>query len=135
MNEASIQLVKESFAKVLPIKEQAAQIFYDRLFETNPETKPMFSGDMKEQGKKLMSALAMVVASLDRLEAILPAVKEMAKRHVSYGVTTDQYAAVGAALLWTLGAGLGEEFTPDVESAWSEAYTILADTMIQATLV
>jgi nitric oxide dioxygenase len=126
-------LVQNSFRQVAPIKEKAAELFYARLFKTDPTTPPLFAGkDMREQGAKLMATLGMVVAGLRRLEEIVPAAQALARRHIAYGVTEAQYATVGAALLWTLRQGLGEGFTPEVEAAWTAAYTLLAGVMIEA---
>ena len=130
MTPEQIKAVQESFAKVVPISEQAAALFYGRLFEIAPEVKPLFRGDMKEQGRKLMATLAVVVNGLGNLEAILPAASALAKRHVSYGVKAAHYAPVGAALLWTLERGLGPQWTPQLAADWGEAYGVLADFMI-----
>ena len=125
-------MVKETWAQVEPIAEQAAELFYGRLFQTDPALKALFKGDMKEQGKKLMASLALVVKSLDDLESVVPAVQALGRRHVDYGVKEADYDTVGAALLWTLGQGLGEAFTDDVKGAWTEAYTLVATVMKQA---
>lgn len=132
MTPEQVALVKESFAKVVPIAEQAAELFYGKLFELNPDYKALFKGDMKEQGQKLMTMIGTAVNSLDRLEEIVPAVKDLGRRHVDYGVKDEDYAVVGEALIWTLGQGLGDAFTDDVKAAWLEVYTVLADTMIAA---
>src|ERR1700743_133483 len=125
MTPAQVKLIQESFAKVAPISEQAAALFYGRLFEIAPEVKPLFKGDMKEQGRKLMGTLAVVVHGLTDLNAILPAASALAKRHVAYGVTSDHSAPVGAALLWTLERGLGAQWTQELAAAWSAAYATL----------
>lgn len=130
MTPSQVDLVQESFSKVAPIADQAAILFYGRLFEIAPEVKPLFRGDMKEQGKKLMGTLAVVVGGLTRLETILPAASGLAKKHVGYGVDTAHYAPVGAALLWTLEKGLGPDWTPEVATAWTTAYTTLSGYMI-----
>src|SRR5215472_11351885 len=122
MTPDQIAAIQQSFAKVLPISEQAAMLFYGRLFEIAPEVKPLFHGDMTEQGRKLMATLAAVVNSLDNLEAVLPAASALAKRHVEYGVKAADYAPVGDALLWTLEKGLGDQWTPELAAAWGEAY-------------
>ena len=122
-------LVQKSFAQVAPIADVAAELFYGRLFEIDPSLKPMFRGDMKEQGRKLMQMLAVAVKGLDRLHEILPAVREMGRRHAGYGVRDEHYDTVASALLWTLEKGLGDAFTPEVESAWVSVYTLLADAM------
>lgn len=130
MTPEQVTAIQESFAKVAPISEQAAELFYGRLFEIAPAVKPLFRGDMKEQGKKLMATLAVVVNGLSNLEAVLPAASALAKRHVDYGVKASDYTPVGQALLWTLERGLGKHWTPDVAFAWTAAYTVLSDFMI-----
>jgi hemoglobin-like flavoprotein len=125
-------LVQESFAKVAPIAEQAAALFYQNLFAMDPALKPLFKGDMVEQGKKLMKMLATAVNGLDKLDAIVPTVQDLARRHVVYGVKPEHYDTVGAALLKTLEQGLGTAFTPAVEQAWTKVYVLLATTMKDA---
>lgn len=131
MTPDQIALVQQSFSKVAPISEQAAGLFYGRLFEIAPEVKPLFAkADIREQGKKLMGTLAVVVGGLTDLAAILPAASRLAKLHVQYGVKPDHYAPVGAALLWTLEQGLGDGWTPELKDAWTAAYTTLSGYMI-----
>ncbi|MES2194217.1 MAG: globin family protein [Pseudomonadota bacterium] len=130
MNSTQVKLVQESFAKVVPISEAAAVIFYDRLFEVAPSVKAMFPDDMSGQRKKLMMMLAAVVNGLGNLESILPAASALAKRHVGYGAQPEHYPVVGGALLWTLEKGLGEAWTPDVADAWTAAYETLSGYMI-----
>jgi hemoglobin-like flavoprotein len=130
MTPDHVKLVQDSFAKVAPISETAAVLFYDRLFEIAPQVKAMFPGDMTEQRRKLMAMLAAVVHGLGNLESILPAASALATRHVSYGAKAEHYPVVGAALLWTLEQGLGDGWTPDVADAWSAAYGTLSGYMI-----
>jgi hemoglobin-like flavoprotein len=130
MTPDQIKAIHDSFAKVIPISEQAAALFYGRLFEIAPEVKPLFRGDIEEQGRKLMAMLAAVVNGLGNLETILPEASALAKRHIDYGVKAADYAPVGAALLWTLQRGLGSQWTPELAAAWTEAYTVLSEFMI-----
>jgi len=130
MTPDQVTLVQQSFAKVAPISETAAVLFYDRLFEIAPAVKAMFPADMTEQRKKLMATLAAVVNGLANLESILPAASALAKRHISYGARAEHYPVVGAALLWTLEKGLGDAWTPDVATAWTAAYGTLSGFMI-----
>jgi hemoglobin-like flavoprotein len=132
MTPHQVQEVQASFAKVEPIADQAAALFYRRLFETAPEVRALFKGDMDAQGRKLMTAIAMVVNSLGDISAVAPAVCDLAKRHVAYGVRPEHYELVGAALLWTLEQGLGDHFTPAVGAAWVAAYGALSEMMIAA---
>jgi nitric oxide dioxygenase len=130
MTPDQVKLVQDSFAKVAPISEQAAVIFYDRLFEVAPAVQAMFPADMTEQRKKLMATLAVVVNGLSNLPSVLPAASALAKRHVGYGAKAEHYPVVGGALLWTLEKGLGEAWTPDVAAAWTTAYGTLSGYMI-----
>ena len=130
MTPDQVSLVQDSFAKVAPISEQAAVLFYDRLFEVAPAVKSMFPADLREQRKKLMGTLAVVVNGLGNLETVLPAASALAKRHVDYGARPEHYPVVGSTLLWTLEKGLGEAFTPDVAAAWTAAYGTLSGYMI-----
>jgi hemoglobin-like flavoprotein len=130
MTPRQVDQVQASFAKVAPIADRAAALFYDRLFETAPEVKALFSGNMHIQGRQLMAALRMVVNSLGQIEEIAPMVCNLAKRHLAYGVRQDHYAVVGVARLWTLEQGLGDEFTPAIRTAWAAAYSTSSETMI-----
>lgn len=132
MNPRQIGLIKASWDKVFPIAGQAAELFYGKLFELDPALKELFKSDMAEQGEKLMNMIDMVVRSLDKLETVVPAIQASGKRHVAYGVKDKDYDTVGEALIWTLGTGLGDDFTEEVRQAWSTAYTLLADTMKDA---
>jgi len=132
MTPDKITLIQDSFAKVEPAAVQAGEAFYKRLFEIAPEVRPMFQGDMIEQAGKLMTTLGLVVKGLTDLPKIVPVAESLAKAHVDFGVTAEQYAPVGEALIATLSEGLGDEFTPDVRSAWEEAYGVLSGVMIQA---
>jgi hemoglobin-like flavoprotein len=132
MDQESIRLVQQTWKQVDPIREQAAALFYGRLFELDPSLRPLFKGDMAEQGRKLMNMLATAAMGIDRLDSIVGEVQALGRRHVAYGVQDAHYDTVGAALLWTLEQGLGDAFTPQVKAAWAEAYTLLADTMKQA---
>lgn len=130
MTPQQIALVQDSFAKVAPISDTAAELFYGRLFEIAPEVKRMFHGDMAEQRRKLMATLGVVVTGLTRLETVLPAASALAKKHVTYGVKDEHYPIVGAALLWTLEKGLGDAWTPETAEAWTTAYGTLSGYMI-----
>lgn len=133
MTPEQITLIKESWAKVEPISDQAAELFYGRLFETEPSVKPLFKGNMESQGQKLMTMIGVAVNGLDKLDEIVPAVQDLGRRHVGYGVKDEHYPVVGAALLWTLEKGLGDAWNDDLKAAWAEAYGILSSTMIAAT--
>ena len=129
MTDKQKSLVQATFEKVRPIAETAAELFYNRLFTLDPSLRTLFRGDQKEQGRKLMQMLGVAVKGLDRIDQLVPAVEELGRRHAGYGVRSEHYDTVGAALLWTLEQGLGPEFTTDVRQAWAEVYTLLANVM------
>ncbi len=129
MTKMQKQLVQRTFSQVMPIADTAAKLFYDRLFELDPSLRSLFKSDMNEQGRKLMQMIGMAVNGLDNLDALLPAVRDLGRRHIGYGVRDAHYETVGKALLWTLGQGLGDKFTPEVEEAWGETYATLAEVM------
>ena len=130
MTPTQKSLVQRTFAEVVPIADEAAALFYGRLFELDPSIRPLFKRDLGAQGKKLMQTLGYCVGKLDALDELVPAVRELGRGHVAYGVKEAQFQTVGAALLWTLEKGLGTAFTPEVKDAWATVYQILAATMI-----
>ncbi len=132
MTPEQVKLVQDSFKKVEPIAATAADLFYGRLFEIAPQVRPLFPEDLSEQKGKLMGMLGTAVNNLHQVESIIPAVQDLGKRHVAYGVTADQYKPVGEALIWTLEQGLGEDFTPEVKDAWVTTYVTLEKVMTDA---
>ncbi len=132
MTPEQVKLVQDSFKKVEPIAGTAADLFYDRLFEIAPDVRPMFPQDLSGQKEKLMGMIGTAVHNLHQVNEILPAVQDLGRKHVDYGVTADHYKPVGEALIWTLEKGLGDDFTPDVKEAWVTTYTTLQSVMTDA---
>lgn len=129
MTHEQIALARSSFAQVIPIADTAAALFYGRLFELAPELRPLFKGELQEQGRKLMRMIGLAVKGLDRWETLAPVLRDLGQRHEQYGVREQDYDTVGASLLWTLEQGLGPSFTPEVKAAWVAVYTQLAGAM------
>jgi hemoglobin-like flavoprotein len=125
-------LVRQTFAQVAPIADEAAAMFYARLFALDPSLQSLFAGDMTEQGRKLMRMIGLAVNGLDRLDDLVPVVRQLGARHVGYGVQDVHYDTVAEALLWTLAQGLGPSFTPEAKAAWVAVYGVLASTMKEA---
>jgi len=133
MNNIEIEQIRESWALVEPIGDAAAQLFYQRLFEIDPSTKPLFANtDMTAQKEKLLRALGLVVEKTDHLDVIVPVLQELGRNHVKYGVEDRHYDSVGSALLWTLEQGLGSRFTDAVRAAWTVFYALVTSPMRQA---
>jgi len=130
MSREQIRVVQETFGRLEPYAPLVAELFYRRLFEIAPQLRPLFPSDLTEQSAKLMAMLAIAITNLDRVEEIAPAVSDLGRRHVGYGVTADDYKPVGEALIWTMEQGLRDEFTPAVKSAWLAAYGMLIGVMM-----
>ena len=129
MTNEDIQLVQGSWNRVLPLKKEAAELFYRKLFELDPGLRRLFTGNMEEQGAKLMQMITAAVNGLNRLEALLPVVRQLGARHGTYGVRDEHYDTVATALLWTLEQGLQDEFTAEVKAAWIKVYGVLSQVM------
>ena len=129
MNPKQISAVRNTFAMLVPQADNVARLFYARLFELDPQLRPLFKADMAEQRSKLMAMLGAGVSGLDRLDTLAPVLRQLGARHVTYGARDDHYGTVGEALLDTLARGLGDAFTPETRAAWTEAYTLIAATM------
>lgn len=132
LSAKQIELIRDSWQRVLPIKEKAAELFYARLFELDPTVKSLFKGKLEPQGEKLMMTLNIVVNAIDNLSDVEAMLQAMGKRHIIYGVEARHYETVGAALLWVFEQGLGDNFTEEVKEAWATAYGLLATTMKEA---
>lgn len=132
MNTHTVHLVQSSFAQVAAIADSAAALFYENLFRRDPTLKPLFRGDLKQQGAKLMQMIAVAVNRLGNPEPLVPMLQQLGRRHAGYGVTDAHYDTVGAALLDTLATGLGDAFDEEVRAAWTEVYGFIATTMCKA---
>jgi hemoglobin-like flavoprotein len=127
------QLIRTTWSAVEPIADDAARLFYDRLFELDPRVAMLFRhADMEKQRMVLMQTLAVVVSNIDRLDQIIPEVEALGRRHAGYGVRAEHFAPVGSALLWTLERSLGAAFSEEVAHAWADAYRRLSSAMIEA---
>jgi hemoglobin-like flavoprotein len=140
VTEKQVELVQETWQQVEPVADQAAALFYDRLFELDPMLRPLFPDDLTEQRRKLTAMIDTAVRGLDDLDTVLFTARMLGRRHADYGVQDEDYVTVASALLWTLRRTLGAVFTPEVAQAWTDVYDLLATTMqaakeAEATLV
>ena len=131
MTSTDIALVKDSFSKIAPISEQAAALFYARLFELDPSLRQLFRGEMETEQRKFMQMIALAVSSLNSRETLGAIFRSLGSRHARVGVRPEHYGTVGTAFLWMLEKNLGAEFTPAVKSAWTSTYALLANTMLE----
>jgi hemoglobin-like flavoprotein len=129
MTKKEIDLIRNSFAKVVPVADEAAVLFYAKLFDLDPNLRPLFKIGIQEQGRKLMQMLRAAVDGLDRFEELVPVLEDLGRRHAGYGVEDRHYDTVGKALIWTFERALGEPFTPQARDAWTNVYCLIAETM------
>jgi hemoglobin-like flavoprotein len=129
MTSQEIALIRTSYRQIAPMSEQAAAMFYARLFELDPSLRALFAGDPASQSRQLMHTIGQAVNSLDRPDTLAPAVRQLGLRHAGHHVKERDYEAFGAALLWTLAKGLGDDFTTEMHLAWSKTYWMLSETM------
>ncbi len=132
MTPEQIDVVQRTWRAVLPVGDTAAELFYGKLFSLDPQIPKLFKNDMVEQGRNLTAMISVAVGSLARPERITLAVRQLGRRHAAYGVRPHHYEAVCTALLWMLEKCLGEAFTPEARTAWSETYAYLSTTMQEA---
>jgi len=122
--------IRQTWAQAIAAREIVGQVFYQLLFKSSPDTRELFPESLDEQGRKLVQTLSWIVDHLDEADELFAAADSLALRHVAYGVTQDQYAAVGSALIATLKAGLGDAFSEEDEAAWTRVYGTLSSRMI-----
>ncbi|MBI4890580.1 MAG: hemin receptor [Acidobacteria bacterium] len=132
MTFAQKQMIRDSYEQIRTFDEAVFLLFYGRMFELDPTIRPMFRHDMKEQAKKLIQTLDLVVDSLDRMEALKPRLAELGRSHAGYGVKPHHYETLAAALLWAFGQALSAGFPAEVRAAWRAVLAELSAEMIAA---
>ena len=132
MTPGQIALVQRTWRAVLPVGATAAELFYGKLFSLDPAVRKMFRNDLVDQGRNLTAMISVAVGALAKRERILLAVRQLGQRHAAYGVEPRHSQIVAVSLLFMLEKVLGDEFTPEVEAAWTAVYGFLAETMQEA---
>jgi len=132
MKAEQLQLVLESLTLVQPLADAIAKSFYLHLFELVPQAQKLFTGNMDRQGSMLMTSLSLAVTGLSDMDAILPAVQALGERHYSYGVKPEYFQAGSESFIWALEQHLGDRFTPELKTAWVDAFKSLIDAMLSA---
>jgi hemoglobin-like flavoprotein len=131
MTTEDIKIVKRTWRLLQQVDPVLlGDVFYSRLFLKDSALEAMFKTDKEAQAKKLVDMLDTIVTKLNRLHELSDDIAALARRHVGYGVVASHYDKVGSALLWTLQAGLGKDWQPAVERAWSNCYAALTKTIL-----
>ncbi|WP_026690736.1 NO-inducible flavohemoprotein [Alteribacter aurantiacus] len=134
LSTQSKEIVKASAPILQEHGEKVTQTFYHNLFQAHPELLNIFNETHQKKGKQpmaLANTLYAAAVNIERLEELLPAVKQIAHKHRSLNVLPEHYPIVGKYLLEAMREVLGE--SPQVEEviqAWAEAYGIIADIFI-----
>ena len=130
-SSAYVAELRRTWQLVVPMADEAAELFYARLFELDPSLRVLFQTDAAVRRRKLMDALGLIVTCVDRPHDLLPMLAALGARHVSYGVRAAHYVTVGEALMWTLDQGLGALHTADARAAWGATYEFIAAAMVR----
>lgn len=134
MDAEHVRLIREGWAQVAPRSDETAKVFYTRLFELAPETRPMFAHvDMDALGGKFMDMIGTLIRLLDEPGDLVTQTIPTARRHASYGVTDHHLDMAGVALLDALQETLGDAFTPDARHAWARLYDLTSAVMRRAS--
>lgn len=132
MSPEQIALVRSSWKRIAPSREQAAALFLCRLFELDPSIRALFKGNGAEQVQKMTSVVGSIVNNLDNLEQLLPPARDLGRRLANHGMRSGHYATAAIALLWTLEKDMGPDFTVPLREAWTAAYMTLTAVMKDA---
>jgi hemoglobin-like flavoprotein len=121
-----------SFDLVAPRGDERIDIFYARLFAAAPAVEPLFAGsDLRQQKAKLLATLVLLRRSLRTLDAIVPTLRELGRRHVAYGARSEHYPVVASVLIASMAEIAGDAWRPEHEQAWSAALELAAGAMLE----
>jgi len=128
----NLDALETSFDQIAPRGDELMDVFYARLFAAAPSVKPLFAGtDLRRQKAMLLAALVLLRRSLRDLDSVTPALRELGARHVRYGAQPAHYPVVGQVLISSMVQVAGDTWTAEYEQAWTEAFAIVADVMLQ----
>ena len=134
MTPKQIDLIRQSFDAIWPVRRKLAVIFYGRFFELAPDAQQLFPSNMERQHLKLMDSIAAIVGALDKRELFQSVISHTGRHHVGFGAKSSHFAAFGEALIWGLEQQFGAAFTPELKNAWLILYDTVQDEMMRAGL-
>ena len=129
MTNADILLVQESWLAITPVKQITAELFYMKLSELDPGLRVLFDADLRAGSRKFVKLAYATVRGLDRADLLMGAVREVGIRNPIFGRSERRHGTVAAALLWTLGEALRDDFTRPVKAAWIKLFGALSQTL------
>ena len=130
MTPEQIDLIRESFDAMWPMRRDIADLCYSRFFELAPDARDLFPGDMEQQRMKLMDMIAALVGSLDDRPLFQSLATYSGRKHARFGVQPSQYVALGEALMWSIESKFGGSFTPELRESWRALYATVQVKML-----
>lgn len=134
LDAKTIEIVKSTVPVLAQHGETITKRFYEMMFADHPELLNIFNHANQKQGrqqKALANAIYAAAQYIDRLEAILPVVRQIAHKHRSLEIKAEHYPIVGKYLLLAIKDVLGDAATDEIIEAWGQAYGAIADVFIQ----
>lgn len=134
LSEETISTIKSTVPLLQEHGLIITTVFYQLLFERNPELKHVFNRANQRdstQSRALADAVLAYAENIDNLEVLLPAVSRIANKHASIGVEAHHYPLVGASLLAAIQQVLSLPDNHAALKAWASAYEVLAGVFIQ----
>jgi hemoglobin-like flavoprotein len=128
------ELLQKSFSLFEAKSEQLVEVFYQKLFAQYPKLAKLFEGvRMERQREMLLNPLTGVIRYAETPSSLWPVLSDLGSRHTRYGVQPEHYPLVGESLLSAMAELGGEDFTPNMRTAWAEAYSVISAVMMQGS--
>ncbi|MEY8240663.1 MAG: globin domain-containing protein, partial [Cycloclasticus sp.] len=128
-----VEVLESSFALLAPVAEEMIGQFYTRLFERYPGVIPMFENTTQaQQVTKLVAAIKLTIENLRNPDTLVGVLLAMGERHQGYGAEEGHYIAVRDTLLEVMQQYAGDQWTEEINDAWTGALNLIADTMLSA---
>lgn len=131
LEPGDVDRVSRTAALLFVEKTRFAALFYDRLFDAQPDLRRLFTGDAGPQREMVMSAMAAILRGVTKPDTLLPTIERLAHRHRDLGVTPDQMRAASDALSFAARAILDEHLGDNSHAAWSRVFFGLTDALAQ----
>ncbi|KAB2332114.1 NO-inducible flavohemoprotein [Cytobacillus depressus] len=133
LDQQTIEIIKSTVPVLEKHGESITTRFYELLFSNHPELLNIFNHANQKQGRQqtaLANAVYAAAANIDKLEAIIPVVKQIGHKHRGLGVQPEHYPIVGETLLRAIQDVLGDAATDKIIDAWAKAYNVIAQAFI-----
>lgn len=133
LNQNTINIIKSTIPALKDHGIEITTVFYNTMFERNPEVKPFFDMGRQssgEQPKALALTVLAAAQNIDNLATIMPVVQKIAEKHCDRNIKPEHYPIVGENLLIAIRNVLGDAATDEIIDAWRETYGVIAEVFI-----